>query len=334
MATITEVITTKKSSNRRAPRPVVPRRQMSVKQRFARHLRRTWILYLILAPGLIHLAVFKIAPIGAIVIAFQKYSPFQGILGSEWVGVENFVQFFEDPLLWRLVSNTIILAVLSLAIGFPIPIIFALFLNEVRTKWVRKTVQTSSFLPYFISTAVIVSIMFTLLNPRGGLVNQVIEFFGGESIFFFADPEWFRPLYVFMGVWQGFGYTTIIYLAAMAAIDPALYEAAEIDGANRWHRMWHVTLPSISHMIVTMFILNIGQILSVDLDRILLTYRPATYETADVIATYVYRLAFAPSGFPNYSYGAAVGLVQGLIALVLIVLANKAAKRFSETRVF
>ncbi|WP_420111406.1 ABC transporter permease [Pseudactinotalea sp.] len=302
--------------------------------RLRRHLSRTWLLYLMVLPGLIHLVLFKIAPVGAVVIAFQKYSPFLGITGSPWVGLDNFVQFLEDPLLGRLLTNTIALAVLSLVIGFPIPIIFSLFLNEIRTRWVKRTVQTSSFLPYFISTAVIVSIMFTLLSPRGGLVNQIIEFFGGEAIFFFAEPEWFRPLYVFMGVWMSFGYNTIIYMAAMSAIDPTLYEAAEIDGANRWRRMWHVTLPSISNMIVVMLILAIGQILSVDMERILLSYRPSTYETADVIATYVYRLAFAPTGFPNYSYGAAVGLVQGVIALVLILTANRVAKRYSETRIF
>jgi len=332
MPTITELVTTPKRRGRADRGLQFAKKPLG--RRLAIHFRRTWILYLILVPGLVHLLLFKIAPLGFVAIAFQKYSPFLGLGGSEWVGFDNFVQFFEDPLLWRLVSNTLILAVLSLVIGFPIPIIFALFLNEIRTRWVRKSVQTASFLPYFISTAVIVSIMFTLLNPRGGLINEVIQFFGGTPIFFFAEPEWFRPLYVFMGVWQGFGYSTIIYLAAMAAIDPSLYEAAEIDGATRWRRMWHVTLPSISHMIVTMLILNIGQILSVDLDRILLTYRPATYETADVIATYVYRLAFDATGFPNYSYGAAVGLVQGIIALVLITLANRAAKRFSETRVF
>ncbi len=310
------------------------RRPTSRGARLRRQFHRNWLLYVMLIPGIVHLAIFKIGPIGALVIAFQDYSTFLGITGSEWVGLDNFARFLSDPLLFRLLRNTVVLAIASLAVGFPVPILFALFLNEVRNQVVRRSVQTASFLPYFISTAVIVSIMFTMLNPRTGLVNTLIEALGGEAIFFFAESEWFRPLYVFMNTWQGFGYSTVIYLAAMAAIDPTLYEAAHIDGANRWRRMWHVTLPSIAPMIIVMLILNIGQILAVDMDRILLMYRPATYETADVIQTYVYRLAFSPEGFPNYSYGAAVGLVQGVLALVLIVLANRAAKKFSDSRVF
>lgn len=280
------------------------------------------------------MVLFKAAPLGALVIAFQKYSPFLGISGSEWVGFDQFAKFLTDPLIPQLIKNTLILAFLSLGIGFPIPIIFALLLNEVRNKYYKKLVQTASFLPYFISTAVVVSIMYTLFSPRGGLVNQIITGLGGEAIFFFTEPGWFRPLYVMMGVWMGFGYSAIIYLAAIAGIDQSLYEAAEIDGAGRFGRAWHVTLPSILPMMVVLFIMAIGQILSVDLDRILLMYNPSVYETADVIASYVYRLAFDPQGFPNYSYGAAVGLIQGVIALILVVGANQVAKRTADSRLF
>ena len=291
-------------------------------------------LYLLLTPGLIHLVLFKIAPVSALVIAFQDFSPFLGITGSPWAGLQNFSQFLQDPNVLRLIRNTVLLAFGTLLFSFPFPVMFALLLNEVRGKLLRKSVQTASFVPYFISSAVLVSIMYTLLSPQDGLVNRVLEAFGGSPIAFFSEPEWFRPLYITMTIWQTFGYTTIIYMAAMTSVDPALYEAAELDGAGRWKKMRHITVPSIATMIVVMLILNVGQVLSVDLDKVLLMYNPSVYETADVVQTYVYRLAFAPEGFPDYSYAAAVGLVQGVIALVMITVANRASRRFSDSRVF
>ncbi|WP_354500777.1 ABC transporter permease subunit [Mycetocola sp. 2940] len=287
-----------------------------------------------LVPGLIHLILFKLAPVSALVIAFQDFSTFLGIGGSPWVGFQNFIDFFNDPNIGRLVLNTLILAVLVLVVSFPIPILFALGLNEVRLRWFGKGVQTLSFVPYFVSSAVLVSIMYTLMSPNGGVVNSVITAFGGSPVSFFTEPEWFRPLYTTMHVWQNFGYSVIIYVAAMASIDPALYEAAELDGAGRWRKMFSVTLPGISTIISVLLILSVGQILTVDLDKILLMYNPSVYETADVIQTYVYRLAFASEGFPDYSYAAAVGLIQGLIAFVLVVATNRASERFSGSRVF
>ncbi|GAA1578834.1 sugar ABC transporter permease [Kribbella karoonensis] len=322
---------------RPSTRPAAAKRPAGGRARLAklgRSLRRDKLLYLILVPGLIHLVLFKFAPVGALVIAFQQYSPFQGISGSKWVGFDQFHRFLTDPGVLRLVKNTVLLAFGTLLFAFPIPIVFALFLNEVRTKWLKKSVQTLSFVPYFISSAVLVSILYTLLSPQGGLVNKVIEAFGGHPIFFFAEPGWFRPLYIGMNVWQTFGYGTIIYIAAMAGISPALYEAAEIDGAGRWKQMLHVTLPSIRPMMIVMLILAIGQVLTVDLDKILLMYNPSVYETADVVQTYVYRQAFASRGFPNYSYGAAVGLIQGVIALVMVVTANRAAKKVNDSGLF
>ncbi|WP_020576572.1 ABC transporter permease [Actinopolymorpha alba] len=308
--------------------------KLSMRQRFWRTLRKNYLLYLILLPGLLHLVIFKWAPLGGLVIAFQNFSPFQGVFGSQWVGFEQFTKFLHDPAIPHLLANTLLLAFFTLLFSFPAPIIFALFLNEVRNRYVRKSVQTFSFLPYFVSSAVVVSILYTLVSPQGGLVNEALGFFGIKPIFFMAEPGWFRPLYVLINVWQTFGYGTIIYIAAMTTIDPALYEAAEIDGAGRWKKMWNITLPSISNMMIVMFILNIGQILSVDLDKVLLMYGPSVYETADVIQTYVYRQAFAPHGFPNYSYGAAVGLIQAVLALVMVVGANRAAKKFSDSRLF
>ncbi|MGG4142395.1 ABC transporter permease subunit [Paenibacillus algorifonticola] len=300
-------------------------------------LKRMWdakILYLILLPGLIHLILFKLLPLFGLVIAFQDYSIFKGIMGSKWIGFEHFSKFMSDPYFWKLVRNTLLLAFFNLLFVFPIPIIFALFVNEVRLSAVKRFVQTLSFFPYFISSAVIVSILYKVLSPQGGLVNQMLNFAGFESIFFMADPGWFRPLYVMLNVWQLFGYSAIIYMAAMTSIDPHLYEAADIDGANRFKKIINVTLPSISSTIVVMFILAIGQILTVDLDKILLMYNPSIYDTADVIQSYVYRQAFASDGFPNYSFGAAVGLMQSVIAFVLVMMANKVSKKYSESRLF
>lgn len=306
----------------------------SLPVRFVKDIKRNYILYLLLLPGVLSLILFKLGPVGGMVIAFQNFSAFQGILGSKWVGLENFVRIFQDAYMLKLIKNTVILAVLSIVVVFPIPIIFSLFLNEVRVKFVKNSVQSLSFLPYFISSAVMVSILYTLLSPSYGLVNSIIKAFGGDAIYFMSKPEWFRPLYIFLQIWQTFGYSAVIYLAAMTSIDPALYEAAEADGANRWQKMFHITLPSISTSIITMLIISIGNVFTVDLDRILLMYNQSVYETADVIQTYVYRIAFQSTGFPDYSYGTAVNLVKSVIAFALVIIANKLAKKYSETRLF
>ncbi|MFB8369683.1 ABC transporter permease [Pseudarthrobacter sp. NPDC055928] len=296
-------------------------------------LRNKW-LYLMLVPGLIHLVVFKIAPVAALVIAFKNFSPFLGLWGSPWVGLQQFQAIFNDPQIPGLVVNTLILAVGTLIFSFPAPIIFALFLNEVRFTVARKFIQTMSFVPYLISSAVLVSILYTLLSPQGGLVNEIIKDFGGQPISFLTDPDWFRPLYIGLNVWQTFGYGTIIYLAAMTAIDPSLYEAAEMDGVGRFGKMRYVTLPALVPMMVVMLILALGQVLTVDVDKILLMYNPNTYATADVLQTYVYRLAFASEGFPKYSYAAAVSLLQGIVAFVLVLGTNRITKRLTGSGLF
>jgi putative aldouronate transport system permease protein len=300
-------------------------------------LKKMWdmkLLYLVLIPGLIHLIIFKLLPVFGLVIAFQDYSVFKGITHSPWVGFKHFQELFAEPYFWKLVKNTFLLAGFNLVFIFPIPIIFALFLNEVRITLFKRFVQTVSFFPYFISSAVLVSIMYKFLSPEGGIVNQLLNAFGIKSIFFFAEPDWFRSLYVGLNIWQQFGYSAIIYLAAMTAIDPSIYEAAEIDGASRLQRVFKITLPSISSTIVVMFIMTIGQILTLDLDKILLMYNPSVYDTADIIQSYVYRQAFANAGFPKYSFGAAVGLMQSVVAFVLVIAANKVSKKYSESRLF
>lgn len=292
------------------------------------------LLYLMLIPGVLHLIIFKYLPLFGIVIAFQDFSPFQGVWDSPWVGFKHFKVYLADSYFYVLLKNTLLLALYNLLFGFPIPIIFALFLNEVKNSLVKRYVQSLSFFPYFISSAVTVGILYTFLSPEVGIVNQVLKLFGMHSIFFMAEPSWFRTIYVSMNIWHSFGYGAIVYLAAMTGIDPHLYEAAEIDGAGRWKKMIFITLSCLTKIMIMMFIINLGSILSVDLDKILLMYNPSVYETADVIQSYVYRQAFASGGFPQYSFGSAVGLFQSLVALVLVTAANKAAKKYTDSRLF
>ena len=317
---------------KKASAEAVPRKPL--KQRIIKDIQKNYLLYLLLIPGIITLVLFKLGPLGGMVIAFEDFSAFQGVFGSKWVGLENFKRILQDPYMITLVKNTVILAVLSIVVVFPIPVLFSLFLNEVRQARIKNSVQTLSFLPYFISSAVMVSILYTLVSPSYGLINNIIKFFGGTPIYFMAEPEWFRPLYIILQIWQTFGYSSIIYLAGITSIDQTLYEAAEVDGANRWQKMFKITLPQISSSIVVMLIISIGNIFSVDLDRILLMYNPSVYETADVIQSYVYRIGFESTGFPDYSYGTAVNILKSIIAFVLVIIANKLAAKYSETRMF
>ncbi len=309
-------------------------KKASLGTRIKRDIKRNWILYLILLPGLISLVLFKLGPMAGMVIAFEDFSAFKGIFESEWVGFQNFIEIFQDPYIPVVVKNTVILAALSIIVVFPIPIIFALFLNEIRIKWIRSSVQTLSFLPYFISAAVMVSILYQMVSPSSGIINSIIRFFGGDAINFMAKPEWFRPLYILLEVWQTFGYSAIIYIAAIMNIDPALYEAAEVDGANRWDKMFRITLPCISTSIIVMLIISVGNIFTINQDRILLMYNSSVYDTADVIQTYVYRMAFESKGFPDYSYGTAVNMLKSVLAFLLVNIVNKLADKFSETRLF
>ena len=268
------------------------------------------------------------------VIAFQNYSAFLGIRGSEWVWFDNFKRMFTDPYMLALIKNTVILAVLSVICVFPFPVIFSLFLNEVRFRKIKGSIQSISFLPYFISSAVMVSIMYTILSPTSGIVNSIIAKLGGQSINFLARPEWFRPIYIFLQIWQTLGYSAVIYMAGISAINMELYEAAEVDGCGRWGKMFHVTLPGISTSVITMLIISIGNIFTVDTDRILLLYNASNASTSDVIQSYVYRIAFQSIGFPDYSYGTAVNIVKSVIAFILVIIANKLADKYAETRLF
>ncbi len=288
-------------------------------------------LLLLFLPCLIYYIVFKYAPMWGVAIAFYDYSPFLGMEGSDFVGFEHFITFFSSPDALRTITNSVMLGVGSLVFGFPIPIIFALILNEVTGLRKKKFVQTISYMPHFLSAVVVVGVIQGALSPINGSVNGIIEFFGGESINFLETASWFRPVYIISGIWQEMGWGAIIYMAALAGIDTTLYEAASIDGASRWKQMTAITLPSLAPTIITMLLLKVGSVLSVGLEKALLLQRPVTYSTSDIIDTFVYRTGIV-SG--NLSYATAVGLFNSVVCLILLVFANSIAKRFSESSLF
>jgi putative aldouronate transport system permease protein len=290
-------------------------------------LKREKHLWLLVLPGLIWYLIFCYGPMSGLVIAFQDFSPFRGIANSKWVGFMWFKQFFDSQFVWRLISNTILLNFYNVIFSFPVPIILALLLNEVQHNWYKKAAQTISYLPHFVSTVVVVGMMANFLSPVGGIVNLIIESLGGEKINFLIKPEWFRTLYISSGIWQGAGWGSIIYLAALSGIDVELYEAAIVDGANKWKQLWYISIPGILPTIIIMLIMNLGHILSVGYEKIILLYNSATYETADVINTYVYRRGIV-SG--EYSFGTAVGLFQSVINFIFVIAANRLSRKLTD----
>jgi putative aldouronate transport system permease protein len=285
-------------------------------------------LLLLFLPTLIYLIVFKYVPMLGIVVAFKNYNLFRGIWASEWVGLRYFILFFNNPDAYEIIRNTFLLGFYKLIWGFPAPIILALLLNEVRFSLYKRFVQTVSYLPHFISTVVIAGMVTMFLSPTGGLVNQIIGWFGYGPITFLQSAGWFRTVYVASEIWQDIGWGSIIYLAALTTIDPALYEAAEMDGANRWKQTWHVTIPGIAPAIVILLILNIGRILDTGFEKAFLLQNPATYETSDIISTFVYRTGIVQG---NFSYGTAVDLFMGIISFIFVYSANTVSRRLGET---
>lgn len=292
------------------------------------YLKKNWQMYSLLVLPLVHYIVFKYGPMVGNIIAFRKFVPGGPVLGTEWVGLKYFRMFINDPTFWNVFKNTFILSFESLVIGFPIPIIFALLLNELNRKSFKGFVQTVSYLPHFLSTVIVVGMIKELLSPSTGIVNMIIKEYTGSTINFIADPAWFRPIYIISGIWQGMGWGAIIYLAALSNIDPELYESAAIDGANRWKQTIHITIPGILPTIIIMLILNIGSLLSVGFEKVLLLQNPLTYSTSDVISTYVYRMGLESN---NYSYATAIGLFEALIGLALVTSANYVSKKLTET---
>jgi len=279
---------------------------------------------------LLFFIIFRYVPMGGIVIAFQNFRPARGIMGSDFVGLQNFQDFFGSVFFGRIVRNTLSISFLFLIFGFPASIIFALFLNELTSKRFKKAVQTATYMPYFISVVVAAGIT-RMFVGRSGIINDVRSLFGLERIVFLAQPQYFRPIFVISGIWQGLGWGSIIYIAALAAVSVELYDAALVDGAGRLRRIWHVSIPGIMPTIVIMLILAIGGLMSVGAERILLLYNPGIYSTADVISTFVFRLGIQEARF---GYAAAVGLFNSVINFILLLGADRFAKYVGQAGLF
>lgn len=298
------------------------------RQWLADHLRSEWQLYVMLAPMIIWFILFLYKPMYGLQIAFKDYSIFRGVDGSPWIGWEHFETLFNNDQFIRAVKNTIQISALNLIFGFPAPIILALMFNEILNATYKRTAQTIVYLPHFISTVIIAGIVITAFSPSAGIVNTILGWFGIEPIYFLTKPEWFRPIFVGTGIWQEAGFGSIVFLAAIAGVNPSLYESAVVDGANRWQMMWKITIPSILPTILIMLIIRIGNIMEVSFELIILLYQPATYSTADVVNTYIFRQGLQQG---QYDLAAAAGLFNAVVAFVLVMVANTLSRRFSRT---
>ncbi|MBO3287189.1 ABC transporter permease subunit [Paenibacillus sp. FSL M8-0228] len=291
-------------------------------------IKRDYELYLFLLPIIIIYLVFKYYPMYGIQIAFKDFSPSRGIWGSEWVGFKHFIDFFDSYNFWTIMTNTLTLSALSLVFSFPAPIIIAIMLNQMLAKRYKKIVQTVIYAPHFISTVVLVGMLNVFLSPNSGIVNHIITWFGGDPIMFLADEGWFRPLYILSGVWQETGFATIIYLAALAGVNPELHEAAIMDGASKWKRVMHVDIPSILPTIVILLILALGNIMGIGFEKAFLMQNDLNYATSNIIPTYVYEIGIQKA---QYSFSTAVGLFNSVVNIILIVTVNRIAKKLTET---
>jgi len=291
-----------------------------------RELRRHHALYLMVVPGVVYFLVFRYVPMLGAVIAFKDYRVLDGIVGSPWVGLKNFQTIFTSPFFASILANTLIISVFKLVVGLPLAVSMALLLNEVRVRWFRRAVQTVSYLPHFLSWVVVFGIALMVLSPSSGLANKVIAGAGGHPINFLTDPFWFRQVLVGLDVWKNIGWNAIIYLAALAGVSPSLYEAAAVDGASRFRRVWHISLPAILPVVVLVTMLNIGNLLSAGFEQVFVFYNPSVYGVGDIIDTWVYRQGI--EGF-QYSVAAAVGLFKGVVGCALLVVAHLLAKRWA-----
>ena len=299
-------------------------------QRKKKNWQKDWQLHLMILPGLLFILIFKYMPLGGITIAFKEFLPGKGIWGSPWVGLENFEYMLALPDTKRVMWNTLFIAAAKILINFPVPIIISILLTEVKNHRFKRSVQTIIYLPYFISWVILAGIIQDLF-AKEGLINQFLGIFGAEPVFFLGNKYAFLGVLIGTDVWKNFGYNTVVYLAAITGIDETLYEAAKIDGANRFQQIWHVTLPGIAPIVVLMMILNLGNVLNAGFEQIFNLYNPLVYETADIIDTFVYRISLVEA---NYSLGTAVGLLKSVVSFILIVTSYKIANKYSDYTVF
>lgn len=292
------------------------------------YLRRNWELYLFVLPALIYLFFYCYYPMYGVQIAFKDFRVAKGIAGSEWVGFKHFIKFLGNPSCRALIKNTLVLSLYSLVVGFPLPIVFALTLNEVKVGRFKKMVQTVSYAPHFISIVVMVSMVTMFLNKNSGIINKFIVLLGGEANDFMTKADLFPTIYVVSGIWQSLGWSSVIYLSALSGIDPGLHEAAMIDGASRLQRIWHINLTGILPTVTIMLILQVGNLMTVGFEKAFLMQNPLNLETSEIISTFVYKMGLQ---YRQYSYSTAIGLFNSVINLVLLLTVNKLADRLSET---
>ena len=301
---------------------------MPKKKSIGAAIQRDKYLFLMFIPAAIYYIVFHYIPLSGVVIAFKNFQPGNGIYAGEWVGLKWFQEFFHSIFAGRLIRNTVLLSLYSLIFGFPLPIIFAVCVSEIKWMKPRRIIQTVSYIPYFISTVVRVGMIKNFFSLNDGIVNQIIEALGGKRINFMMSADWFRPLYVGSGIWKSFGFDSIIYIAAIAGVDPSLYEAAKLDGITKFKEVYHITLPSIAPTILMLFILSLGSIMSVGFEKVYLMYSPAVYETADVISTYVYRKGIESN---SLSFATAIGLFNSVINFLFVYGANRLSRKATQT---
>ena len=316
------------SAGNNTPRKLSRELKGSRWDRFVDHVKNDWQLYLMLIPTIVWLLLFLYKPMYGLQVAFKDYSVFRGLDGSPWVGLEHFQTLFGNDQFLRAIKNTFLISFYSLIIGFPMPILLALMFNEILNQTFKKTAQTIVYLPHFISSVIIAGIVIAAFSPSSGVVNTLISALGFEPVYFLTKPEWFRPIFIGSGIWQEAGFSSIVYLAAIAGVSPTLYESAVVDGASRWQMMWKITLPSILPTILIMLIIRIGNLLEVSFEMIILLYQPATYETADVVNTFIFRQGLQGG---QYDLAAAAGLFNAVVAFILVMTANTISRRYSNT---
>ena len=309
-------------------------KRLSLGKKITRDFSHNKYKYLMILPVLVYLALFCYKPMYGIQIAFKNFKVTRGIERSPWVGMYWFEQFFNDPYFWRLLRNTFLISGLQIVFGFPAPIVLALMLNEVRHSKFKRTVQTITYMPYFISLVVLCSLV-KIYTQQNGLVSEIVEIFGGTRQNWLQDPRYYRLIYIVSDIWQSIGWNSIIYLAALSGIDMEQYEAARIDGANRFQQMLHVTLPGLLPTIIILFILRMGSILNVGYEKTLLLYQPTTYEVADLFSTYTYRISLgATAGQPQYSLSTAVSLFNTIVNVIFLLLTNFLSRRATDSSLF
>lgn len=305
---------------------VIGAKKLSFKDK-AENVLKCWQLYAFLLPALVILILFSYVPMYGVQLAFRDYNPIMGITGSPWVGFDHFTRFFNSYQFKQLIGNTLILSLYSLIVGFPIPIILALALNQVKNSKFKKLVQTVTYAPHFISVVVLVGMLGIFFSVNGGLVNEVIKLFGGEPKLFMGEVKYFRHMYVWSGIWQSMGWSAVIYLAALSGVSPELHEATTVDGATKLQRIWNIDLPTILPTIVTLLILNCGSVMSMGFEKAFLMQNPLNMENSEIIATYVYKMGLINA---EYGFSTAVGLFNSVINCILLVTVNKVSKKIGQ----